>query len=182
MWPWIVAGAVIWLLLSQRHAISLGVDRVPQLPGAAGIVQTMGLMKAMTNQAIDHPLIRRYAAQATEGVPRGNPKQSAVAIGEWVRVKVRYLPDPLHQEHLTAPATMIQAIDQGKKVFGDCDDMSMLVAAMTKSIGLQPIFHGVGRGKTFHHVYTEVNGIPVDPTVSLGTQPFKAQRRISVKV
>lgn len=182
MWPWVIAGALLWLLVSQRHAINLGVDRVPQLPGAAGIVQTMGLMRSMANQAIDHPLIRQHAARATEHVPRGHPKESALAIGEWVRARVRYLPDPLHQEHLTHPAKIAEAIAEGKKVFGDCDDMAMLVAAMSKSIGLQPIFHGVGRGEKFHHVYTEVAGVAVDPTVSLGTLPFRAKRRLSVTV
>jgi transglutaminase-like putative cysteine protease len=182
MWPWIIAGIVVlWLMKSGTVSLS-GQQSVPQLPGAAGIVQTLGLMRSMTNQAIDHPLIRQYAARATEHVGRGNAKESAVAIGEWVRAKVRYLPDPLHKENLTNPATMIQAIDAGKKVFGDCDDMSMLVAAMAKSIGMQPTFHGVGRGARFHHVYTEVAGLPIDPTVPLGTKPFRAQRRISVQV
>jgi hypothetical protein len=187
MWPWVIAGALLLLWMSRGHSVNLGVDRMPQLPGAAGIVQTMGVMRSWVNQAIDHPLIRRYAAQATEHVPRGDQRQAALAIGEWVRAHVRYLPDPLHQENLThpgndKPTSVIQAIHAGKKVFGDCDDMAMLTAAMAKSIGMQPIFHGVGRGKIFHHVYTEVAGVAVDPTVSLGTRPFPASRRISVKV
>jgi hypothetical protein len=181
VWPWLIAGVVIlWLIRGASVTVHGQVD-VPQLPGAAGIVQTIGLMRAMTNQAIAHPLIRQHAARATEHVARGHQKEQALAIGEWVRVKVRYVPDPLHKENLTNPATMATAIHQGKKVFGDCDDMSMLVAAMGKSIGLQPIFHGVGR-KTFHHVYTEMAGVAIDPTVSLGVKPFDAQRRISVQV
>ena len=159
MWPWILAGAVV-LWLFRSGTISLhGQADVPQLPGAAGIVQTLGIMRSMTNQAITHPLIRQYAARATEHVPRGNQKEAALAIGEWVRARVRYVPDPLNNEHLTNPATMIEAIDKGKKVFGDCDDMSMLVAAMVKSIGMRPTFHGVGRGARFHHVYTDVAGV-----------------------
>lgn len=182
MWPWIIAGLVV-LWFVKGGAISLhGQADVPQLPGAAGIVQTMGLMRSMTNQAISHPLIRQHAARATEHVGRGDQKQAALAIGEWVRAKVRYVPDPLHNEHLTNPITMASAIAEGKKVFGDCDDMSMLVAAMAKSIGMQPVFHGVGRGGKFHHVYTEVAGVAVDPTVSLGVKPFEAKRRISVTV
>ena len=182
MWPWLIAGVVI-LWLVRSGSISLhGQADVPQLPGAAGIVQTMGLMRSMTNQAISHPLIRQHAARATEHVGRGDHKQSALAIGEWVRAKVRYVPDPLHNEHLTNPVAMALAIAEGKKVYGDCDDMSMLVAAMAKSIGMQPTFHGVGRGAQFHHVYTEIAGMVVDPTVPLGVQPFRAERRLSVKV
>jgi hypothetical protein len=187
-WGWIVAGLVVFWLIRGGQVSLHGQQTVPQLPGAAGIVQTMGLMKSMTNQAIDHPLIRQYAARATEHVPRGNQKEGALAIGEWVRAHVRYLPDPLHKEHLTHPGikgdpkTMIEAIHAGKKVFGDCDDMSMLVAAMGKSIGMQPTFHGVGRGEKFHHVYTELAGIAIDPTVSFGTKPFDAKRRLSLRV
>jgi transglutaminase-like putative cysteine protease len=181
MWPWLIAGVVIiWLL--RGSLTTVGQTDVPQLPGAAGIVQTMGLMRSLTNSAIAHPLIRQHAARATEHVARGNQKDAALAIGEWVRAKVRYVPDPLHNEHLTSPIVMAQAIADGKKVFGDCDDMSMLVAAMAKSIGMQPTFHGVGRKDRFHHVYTEVAGVPIDPTVSMGTKPFDAQRRISVTV
>ena len=182
MWPWLIAGIVIFWLVRGSSVSVHGQADIPQLPGVAGIVQTISLMKAMTNQAITHPLIRQHAVRATEHVARGNQKDAALAIGEWVRAKVRYVPDPLHNEHLTNPATMAEAIDKGKKVFGDCDDMSMLVAAMAKSIGMQPTFHGVGRGEKFHHVYTEVAGVAVDPTVSFGTKPFAARRRISVRV
>lgn len=181
MWPWLIAGAILFWLARGVHT-TVGQSSVPQLPGAAGIVQTVGLMRAMTNQAIDHPLIRQHAARATEHVSRGNQKEAALAIGEWVRARMRYLPDPLKKENLTSPAVIAKAIHEGKKVYGDCDDMSMLVAAMAKSIGMQPTFHAAGRGDRFHHIYTEVAGVPIDPTVSFGLKPFDAQRRISVKV
>ncbi len=181
MWPWLIAGAILfWLLRGSQTTI--GTTIVPQLPGAAGIVQTVGLMRAMTNGSIDNKIIRRHAARATEHVSRRDPKTAAVAIGEWVRAHVRYVPDPLKKENLTEPWKMAKAVEEGRKVFGDCDDMSMYVAAMAKSIGLQPIFHATGRGDRFHHVYTEVAGVPIDPTVSFGAKPFYARRRISVKV
>lgn len=182
MLGWIIAGLVAFWLIRGGKVSLQGQESVPQFPGAAGIVQTLGLMKSMTNQAIDHPLIRQYAVRATEHVPRGHQKEAAVAIGEWVRSRVRYVPDPLNKENLTNPAKIVEAISQGKKVYGDCDDMSMLVAAMGKSIGMQPFFHGVGRGPRFHHVYTELGGIPIDPTVNFGTKPFDAKRRLSIKV
>ncbi|MGH9932315.1 MAG: hypothetical protein ACREA9_24195 [Pyrinomonadaceae bacterium] len=181
MWPWLIAGAILLWLIRGAHT-TIGQSTVPQLPGAAGIVQTVGLMRAMTNSAIDHPLIRQHAARATEHVTRGDGRTAAVAIGEWVRARMRYVPDPLRKENLTSPAVVAQAIADGKKVFGDCDDMAMYVAAMSKSIGLQPIFHAVGRRGRFHHVYTEVAGIPIDPTEQFGKQPFQASRRLSVKV
>jgi hypothetical protein len=181
MWPWIIAGIVLLWLARGAHT-TIGQSNVPQLPGAAGIVQTVGLMRAMTNSAIDHPLIRQHAVRATEHVSRGDAKTAAVAIGEWVRAHMRYVPDPLRKENLTSPAVIARAISEGKKVYGDCDDMAMYVAAMAKSIGMQPTFHAAGRGDRFHHVYTEVAGIPIDPTVSFGLRPFTATRRLSIKV
>lgn len=184
MWPLILAGLVLFWMTRGSHVTISGPTQVdvPQLPGAAGIVQTLGLMRAMTNQAMAHPLIIQHAARATEHVGRRNPKGAAVAIGEWVRGHMRYFPDPLREERLTNPATIAKAIHQRKKVFGDCDDMSMYVAAMAKAAGLQPTFHATGRNDRIHHVYTEVAGVPIDPTVSFGVKPFRAQRRISVRV
>lgn len=181
MWPWIIGGLILFWL-ARGSQTTIGSTSVPQLPGAAGIVQTVGLMRAMTNNSIDHPIIRQHAARATEHVGRKDAKTAAVAIGEWVRSHVRYVPDPLRKENLTEPWKIAKAIAEGRKVFGDCDDMSMYVAAMAKSIGMQPTFHAAGRGNQFHHVYTEIAGIPIDPTVSFGRKPFDAQRRISVKV
>lgn len=181
MWPWIIGGLILfWLVRGAQTTV--GQAAMPQLPGAAGIVQTVGLMRAMTNNSIDDKIIRQHAARATEHVSRRDARTAAVAIGEWVRAHVRYVPDPLRKENLTEPWKMARAIAEGKKVFGDCDDMSMLVAAMSKSIGLQPTFHAAGRGEHFHHVYTEIAGIPIDPTVSFGIKPFHASRRISLKV
>lgn len=181
MWPWIIAGAILFWL-ARGAQTTIGDTTIPQLPGAAGIVQTLGLMRSMTNASIDHPMIRQHAARATEHVSRRDAKTAAVALGEWVRSHVRYLPDPLRKENLTEPWKLARAVHEGKKVFGDCDDMSMYVAAMAKSIGLQPTFHAAGRGDAYTHVYTEVAGVPIDPTVNMGIKPFNAQRRISLKV
>jgi hypothetical protein len=177
----IISGVAYWFFF-RGQSTTVGQSTVNQLPGAAGIVQTMGLMRAMVNGTIADPLIRRQAVRATDFCGRGNKHCSATAIGEWVRSKMKYVPDPLNHEHLTSPAVIAKAIEEGKRVYGDCDDMSMYVAALAKSIGLAPTFEVVGRDKQFHHVYTSVNGIPVDPTVPAGKNPFHAKRHLSLKV
>jgi len=156
--------------------------RIPQLPGDAGIVQTVALMRAYVNNAITFPLIRAQAVKATALCGRWDLRCKALAIGEWVRNHVRYVPDPLQHEWLATPQIMAQAVEEGRTVYGDCDDMSMYVAALAKSIGLQPTFQVVGRKDKFHHVYVTINSVPVDPTEQMGTQPFLAQRRIPVRV
>lgn len=183
MWiPTLLGIGLLWWM-AKRGAAQVGTtERVAQLPGTAGIVQTVGLMKSMVNQAIDSPVIRKQAARVTEGIDRGNYKAQAVALGAWVRRAIRYVPDPRNLEHLTNPAIFAQAVEEKRRVYGDCDDMSMYVAALAKSIGLRPVFKVVGRGKQYHHVYVEVNGIPIDPTVEFGVKPFTAHRTLSLEV
>lgn len=178
----LIISGVAYFLFFRSNKTTVGQSTIPQLPGSAGIVQTMGLMRAMVNGSIADPLIRRQAVRAADHCNRGNTQCSAAAIGEWVRLKVKYVPDPLRHEHLTSPAVIAKAVEEGKRVYGDCDDMSMYVAALAKSIGLTPTFEVVGRDKTFHHVYTSVNGIPVDPTEPAGRQPFNAKKHFSLKV
>lgn len=178
----LIISGVAYFLFFRGNKTTVGQSTIPQLPGSAGIVQTMGLMRAMVNGVIADPLIRRQAVRATDHCNRGEGQCSASAIGEWVRLKVKYVPDPLRHEHLTSPAVIAKAVEEGKRVYGDCDDMSMYVAALAKSIGLAPTFEVVGRDKTFHHVYTSVNGIPIDPTVPAGMQPFNAKKHFSLKV
>ena len=170
---------LVWVL--SRGNV-LGSVTTPQLPGAAGVVQTLGNMRAMVNGAIADPLIRRYAVQATDHTGRHEAHQQALAIGEWVRRHVKYVPDPLGNEHLTNPALLLKAHHEGRRVYGDCDDMAMVCAAMAKAIGLPVSFHAVGRGKRYHHVYAEVAGVPIDPTVSFGVQPFKPRAHFNLKV
>jgi len=177
----IISGVAYWLFF-RGNKTTVGQSTIPQLPGPAGIVQTMGLMRAMVNGVYADPLIRRQAVRAADHCNRGNGQCAAIAIGEWVRLKVKYVSDPLNHEHLTSPAVIAKAVEEGKRVYGDCDDMSMYVAALTKSIGLAPTFEVVGRDKTFHHVYTSVNGIPIDPTVPPGRKPFDAKKHFSLKV
>lgn len=178
----LIISGVAYFLFFRGNKTTVGQSTIPQLPGSAGIVQTLGLMRALVNGVYADPLIRRQAVRASDHCNRGNGQCAAAAIGEWVRLKVKYVPDPLGHEHLTSPAVIAQAVEEGKRVYGDCDDMSMYVAALAKSVGLSPTFEVVGRDKTFHHVYTSVNGIPIDPTEPAGTHPFNAKRRIFLKV
>ena len=181
MWWLLIPITFLWWW-SARGGMTVGQSTIPQLPGAAGIVQTAGLMKSMINEAMIDPLIRKQAVMATQGCERRDFKSKAVAIGEWTRRRIKYVPDPLGHEHLTNPSVIAKAIEQGKVVYGDCDDMTMYVGALGKSIGLPATLQVVGRNKHFHHVYVDVAGVPIDATVSFGTQPFDAKRRITLEV
>jgi len=163
------------------------VIRIPQLPGAAGIVQTVALMRAYVNQDASHPLITQQAHRATAMCGRADVFCKVKAIEEWTRNLIRYEPDPEREERLATPAILAAVVDRhlrGRpyRAFGDCDEMTLYAAALAASIGLHPVFQVVGRGPRFSHVYLTVNGIPLDPTVAMGTPVYPAARRMTLAV
>lgn len=67
-------------------------------------------------------------------IVRDNP---ASDIYDWVKSNVQYISDPLDIELIQHPSRMIQDFRAGKKLSGDCDDISLLTAAMLQSVGLK---------------------------------------------
>lgn len=135
-----------------------------QFPGDAGVFQTLAHMRGLVNRAQIHPLIRKQAYLATENCPRRNQTCKAYALLGWAQQRIRFVHDPVDYEGLHDPVMIAQAIEYGQQPFGDCDDFSMYVAALAKSIGLIPKFKVVGRDRQFHHVLVSVNGIDLDAT------------------
>jgi transglutaminase-like putative cysteine protease len=182
MWIVVSVAFIVWYLTRSSSVGGNETVTLPQLPGAASIVQTIGFMKVMINQSIAHPLIRRQAARATEGCGRYDRACQAKAITEWTRSRMRYVADPDRHEHVTNPVTLAKAIEEGKHVYGDCDDMTVYSLALGKSIGLPAVIHAVGRRDQFHHVYGDLAGYPVDATVGFDTSPFRAKSQMSLSV
>ena len=82
---------------------------------------------------------------------------------------MRYVKDPAGIELLHDPRLIARAIAGHKLVYGDCDDMSMYLAALLKSVGLRPLFRAVGyNGRPFQHVYVRCEGV----TLEGGTSAF----------
>lgn len=149
----------------------------PQASGAAGIQQTLSHMAGLVNASILEPALRDQAAHAISGCPQGNKSCYAYALLSWVNRTVRYVPDPQNVELLHDPRLIARAIATRKEVYGDCDDLSMYLAALLKAVGIQPTFRAVGyNGKPWQHVYVVAEGLNLDPTrsawnVSLYTMP-----------
>jgi hypothetical protein len=154
-----------------------------QLPGDAGIYQTVTIMRDMVNRSFLHPYIRERAANVVRGCQR-RPSCEDYALSAFVKSKVQYLRDPIEVEALHEPVSFYEArLRQGKQVFGDCDDMSIYLASLLKSIGHQPFFRILARtGNEFHHVHVLCHGNSLDPTMELGKYPFEASRAIQVKI
>jgi hypothetical protein len=100
------------------------------------------------------------------------------ALFEWVQQNVRYTKDPYRVEVLHSARRLLDLLA------GDCDDMTILLAAMLESVGHPTRMVIVGPNRLqpslFSHIYLEVSyqgrWIPLDPTMpfSMGWAP-KAQ-------
>lgn len=124
-------------------------------PGAEGTRQTMAAMARLTKEAARTVEIWTLARQIVARVPDKNKSTSSYvaevgAIQQWVRANIRYTRDVAGVETLARPIDTL-AIRQG-----DCDDQSMLVAALLLSIGHPCRFVAVGRTlDSLQHVFTD---------------------------
>lgn len=160
----------------------MALSMLPQSGGDAGIRQTLAQMARLTNASFLDPTIRDQAAYAIGACMRGDKACQCYSLNAWVSKVVRYVSDPKGVELLHDPRLVARAIREKKLVYGDCDDMSMYLAALLKSVGLQPIFRAAGyNGRPYQHVYVMCQQMKLDPTRSVWTPPtFYPQDETSV--
>jgi len=126
----------------------------PQRNGVAGIEDTLALMVALVNKRYLDPLIRTFAVKLTEHCPAMDKTCQQASILAGVKRHMRYVRDPVGVEALYDPLQVVQAIRNGVQPYGDCDDFSIVIAALLKSIGIPVRFRAVGfRGGPLSHVY-----------------------------
>lgn len=116
--------------------------------GKPGIIETMKAMRAAVRASKTDYFIRQTAAQIVSQVTAKDWFGEASALYEWVRDNIRYTLDPVDVELLHAPA---QVLSQRA---GDCDDFSILLAALLQSLGHPAAFKAVGfEPGELSHVY-----------------------------
>ena len=147
-----------------------------QLPGEAGVFQTVRMMIGMVNRSFLDPIIRERGASLSIGCERSQRCEDREIL-HYVRSQVQYIKDPSGVEALTNPVTLEAKIRQRVSAFGDCDDMSMLIAALLKSIGHQPKFVVIGRRNILHHVLVSCHMI-LDATLLPGQSLLPRPQRI----
>lgn len=126
----------------------------PQRTGNAGIQDTLKHMQRMVNAAFLHPLIRRQAADAIRHCDTADIRCQCASILAFVQRTMRYVKDPVGVEALHDPVAIAQEVAKGGKPFGDCDDYSIYIAALMKSVGLPCALKAVGfNGGRLSHVY-----------------------------
>lgn len=117
-------------------------------------------MKKVARIRSGDPLIRKLALNILQQaqVPSHHFVDEALAIGNYVKKKVRYVRDPNSIEYLQDPVDLVKHI-QNNTAQGDCDDMALLTASLLLAVGHQPFFRAVRyyqQGGNFNHIYTVV--------------------------
>jgi hypothetical protein len=125
---------------------------ITPLPGGVlGVWATVRKMRALVNEAKVSPFLLQTATQAIFLTPEHMEIAELSALFNLVQLSIRYQRDVSGVETLSDPVTTLQ-----RKV-GDCDDQSMLLAALFESVGYATRFVIAGyHGTEYEHVYLQV--------------------------
>jgi hypothetical protein len=148
--------------------------------GIEGTRYTLGLMRDLARQGALDTMIRQQAVSQTMNVKPKDWNGEVAALFNFVQNKIRYVRDIDGVETLHTARRVLQ------NAAGDCDDKSILLAAMLKSLSHGARFHAVGfrDGNSCQHVFVEAQPgkrgpwIALDPTMNFpaGWSPAVAGR------
>lgn len=145
------------LLAGKKHIPKVSKFDSPN--GKSGNIYTLEKMREIARRESGHPLVRELAKNIVlhYKIPSMNYYDEAMAIGDYVKRKVRYIRDANGIEQIHSPVTMIKQIQEGRAQ-GDCDDMALLIATLLLSIGHSPKFRTVryksqNKRDPYNHVY-----------------------------
>ncbi len=128
-------------------------ERAPLLSGEPGTAQTIELMRKLIDEAVADPQFVRFAIDLVRGVPAYDDLGEAHSIYKWVQASIRFTKDPVTKEKLYPPQELL------KIRAGDCDDISMLMAALLVALGyparLITLAANPSSPNDFSHVYVE---------------------------
>lgn len=112
-------------------------------------------MKDVVAKSLYIPDVVETAVGIVRYIPgRDTPTQHR-ALREWLATRVSFLPDPaINGDVLRTPDYALRQIKQYGIARLDCDDTSMLAAALAKAIGMRARFVVLGFPE-YKHVYAE---------------------------
>jgi len=149
--------------------------------GNAGTLETLKIMRKLVKDGKTSLTVRNLAASLVNGARQKDYAKEARIIQRYVRDSIRYVRDINGVETLH---TAEKILEFG---YGDCDDKSVLVAAMLESIGHPTRFVAMGiNGSDYCHVYVETKignawvGVETTEPVELGWTPKKQTSRMII--
>ena len=149
-----------------------------QIPdGPAGTRVTLELMTKMAREARKSFPVRALAERLVRSLPPKAYYAEINAIQNFVRDNIRYTKDIRGVETVATPEKTLE------RRVGDCDDMSLLTAALLESLGHRTRFVAIGNSRNnYCHVLVETQAsdkrgrmrwVPVETTepVNVGWYP-----------
>lgn len=150
--------------------------------GIDGVRNTLRAMVKLTKGGRKDVGVIQLARSLTLTLPARDYRGQIDRLFHWVKQHIRYVADPREVETISTPAATL------KMRCGDCDDMSVLLAALLESIGHPTRFvaYGFDNGP-YSHVVTETlignnNWLSLDPTVATSTVGWKPPNATSKMV
>jgi transglutaminase-like putative cysteine protease len=120
--------------------------------GLRGVLQTLAVMRRLVNAAKVNPAIRQAATSIIFLTPERDDMAEVSALFDFVRDSIRYVKDVHNVETLSTPEKVLE----GR--VGDCDDQSVLLAALFETVGYPSRFviAGYSSPSQVEHVYVQV--------------------------
>lgn len=133
------------------------VESVPD--GDAGTYDIVARMRTLVRSHIAHPVVRDRAVSLAAMVPPHDISGQIAQIRKFLASRVHFVNDPDGPELLHSPVRMLETLERSGMMYGDCDDVATLGAALGQSIGIPARFVVVGfyeRNAPFTHVWAEL--------------------------
>lgn len=160
-------------------------SRIYTIPGGvAGVRATLAIMQKLTREGRKDPGVIAVAEQVIRDCPANDTRCEIGKLFYWVKTKIRYMRDIRDVEKINTPERTLRVGT------GDCDDMSVLLAALLEASGNKTKFLVVGlESGEYEHVFVQVRlgagWLSLDPTVkqaTLGWVPPNITRRMQAHV
>ena len=153
---------------------------------------TLRLMRETANRSLYDPVVIEAAVNAVRNADGRDANALARELERYLRAHLDFLPDGLIQgEVLRSPRYLLDEIAKHGKARADCEDASMLTAALGKSVGVPARLVALaffGPSEPFRHVFAELHTprgwVAVDPTEPsrAGMRALPVTRRMELAV
>lgn len=149
--------------------------------GVPGIGVTLAMMSELSREGRKSMAVRNQALRLIAPLAQKDWAGEITALHAFVRDEIRYCNDPDECELIQTPDKTLEL------KAGDCDDKSILLAALLGAIGHPARYRAVGfQPGLFEHVYVETKirdtWIPLETTepVEVGWQPPESEIVVSL--
>jgi hypothetical protein len=158
------------------------IDLVESEDDELATAQTIRLMCQYAREDSRSPIVRTAAAAAARLAQGNSPGNIAAAVWAWIRQRVRFQLDSETAIPVTdtpeAAELLIRPVDllTMPQPAGDCDDQSMLCAALLRALGIDSSFKTVaaeaGSPDLYSHVYVIAHTPEGDLALDCSHGPF----------